>query len=269
MHYELYIDVFFLVNFMMDYILLAIVRKISPCLATHGSICVGAMLGAVLTCVVVIVPGLNMPVKFLLFHGVINVVMIKTGLKLRWDKVFARAYILLYICAFLMGGIMQYFHQYIRVGSLFFALALAGYYVSLGIWNFFTYLAARRAGHCTVVLVKDEKECRAEALIDTGNRLRDSVTGKPVSIVSEDMAKKLGFFVPETGSVEEMESADGIRYIPYHSVGRAQGVMPVIMPDRMCIENGRPIWIEHPVVAVCEEYMTMDDYEMLINPDLL
>ena len=45
--------------------------------------------------------------------------------------------------------------------------------------------------------------------------------------------------------------------------------MPVIMPDRMCVENRHPIWIEHPVVAVCEEYMTMDDYEMLINPDLL
>lgn len=269
MHYELYIDVFFLVNFMMDCILLKIVHKVLKCPATHGSICIGAILGAVLTCIVVVVPGLNMPVKFVLFHGVINIVMIKTGLKLRWDRTFVKAYILLYICAFLMGGIMEYFHQYIRVGSLFFALALAGYYASLGIWNFFTYLAMRHTGRCKVWLVKGEKECQAEALIDTGNRLRDALTGKAVSIVSVDVAKKLGFSIPYGNQAEGSQERQGIRYIPYHSVGKTQGIMPVITPDRMCIDTGKQIWIDKPVVAVCEEYITMDDYEMLINPDLL
>lgn len=269
MYYELYIDVFFLVNFMMDCFLLEIVRKILKCPATHGSVCIGAVLGAVLTCIVTVVPGLNMPVKFVLFHAVVNVVMIKTGLRLKRGRMFVRAYILLYICAFLMGGIMECFRRYIKAGSLFFALALAGYYASCGIWNFFTYVAARRTGHCTVQLIKGEKECHAEALIDTGNRLRDALTGKPVSIVSSEVANKLGVHIPGADEEKGETKVENIRYIPYHSVGKAQGVMPIFTPDRMCIDTGRKIWIDRPVVAVCEEYITMDDYEMLINPDLL
>lgn len=41
MYYELYIDVLFLVNFMMDYILLLLVRRMLKCTATHGNIWYG------------------------------------------------------------------------------------------------------------------------------------------------------------------------------------------------------------------------------------
>lgn len=258
MYYELYIDVFFLVNFMMDYLLLQLVRRILKCPATHGRICIGALAGALLTCAVMIIPGINAFVRFMLFHGVINIVMIKTGFKIGWNRTFLRAYILLYICAFLAGGIMEYFRQYIRVGSLFFALAITGYYVSLGIWNFFSYLAAGNTGRCTVRLLKAENECTVEALIDTGNRLRDSVTGKPVSIISAGTARKL------TGGKTEK-----LRYIPYHSVGKADGVMPLLTLDYIYICRKEEICIEKPIVAVSEECITADDYEMLMNPDLL
>lgn len=266
MYYELYIDVFFLVNFMMDYLLLQLVRRILKCPATHGRICIGALTGAFLMCTVVIIPGMNAFVRFILFHGVINIVMIKTGFKIGWNRTFLRACILLYICAFLLGGVMEYLHQYIRAGSLFFALAMAGYYISLGIWNLFCYLAARNTGRCTVRLMKDGRECTVEALIDTGNRLRDSVTGKPVSIISGSAAERLSG--RETKSPFEGESA-GFRYIPYHSVGKAEGLLPVFVLDSICICRKEEIWVKEPVVAVSEADISDDDYEMLVNPDLL
>ena len=46
MYYELYIDVFFLVNFMMDAILLEILRKILGCPVSHGRVLLGAGAGA-------------------------------------------------------------------------------------------------------------------------------------------------------------------------------------------------------------------------------
>ena len=51
MYYELYIDVFFLVNFMMDAILLEILRKILGCPVSHGRVFLGAGAGAFGTCV--------------------------------------------------------------------------------------------------------------------------------------------------------------------------------------------------------------------------
>lgn len=259
MYYELYIDVFFLINFMMDYILLSLVQKILKCPATHGRVLLGAAAGAFSTCVIMVIPGMNTFLKFILFHTVSNILMIKTGLKIGWNKTFLRAYVLLYVSAFLTGGIMEYLYQYIRVGSLFFALAVAGYYMSLGIWNLITYLAERNVGRLRVRLVRGEGEYEAEALIDTGNRLRDPVTGKPVSIISAKTAVKLGISMPP----------EKFWYISYQSVGKTDGVMPAVTLDTMWIERKPPVVIEKPVVAICEEDITADDYEMLMNPDLL
>lgn len=264
MYYELYIDVFFLVNFMMDYLLLCILKKLLKCSATHGSICIGAIVGALCTCVIMVIPGLNAFVKFILFHGVVNILMIKTGLKIGWNKTFLKAYIFLYIGAFILGGIMEYLHQYIRTGSLFFALAAAGYFVSLGIWNLITCLAERNVRRCRVRLMKDGKECTVEALIDTGNRLRDSVTGRPVSIISTDVSEKLGIHI----SPEEKNCGQDIRYIPYHSIGKAEGILPIVTLDRMYIYGKEKALIEKPVIAICEEDISADDYEMIMNPDL-
>ena len=261
MYYELYIDVFFLINLMMDYILLQLVTRIVKCPATHGNICIGAVLGAVLTCIVIVIFGGNVFVEFILFHGVINTVMIQAGLRTGWNRTFLKAWIVLYISAFLVGGVMGVLHQYIRSGSLFFALALVGYYTSLSVWNLLRYMAGRAERQRNVRLIQDGKECVVKAVIDTGNCLRDSLTGKPVSIISRKVAFRIF-----------SEGVESVRYIPYHSVGRSQGAMPMTVLDRMCIlaaGKGVDIWIEKPLVAICEEDITADDYEMLMHPELL
>ena len=65
------------------------------------------------------------------------------------------------------------------------------------------------------------------ALKDTGNTLRDPVTGEPVLVISSDCARKL------TGLTEDqlhhpaqaLGAIPGLRLIPYCSVGRGSGLM--------------------------------------------
>lgn len=258
MYYELYIDAFFLVNFMMDFILLSLVRRMLKCPATHGSILTGAALGALCTCLLVVIPGIHVFIKFILFHGACNILMIKTGLKIGWNKTFLRAYLMLYICGFLAGGVMEYFRQYIKTGSLFFALAVLGYSVSLGVWRLVAYMAERNVRRFRVRLLNDGREYETEAFVDTGNRLRDPVTGKPVSIISRKAWEAL-----------DAGNRKGFWYVPYHSVGKAEGVMPAVTLDAVYMLEEPQMQIEKPVVAVCEEDITEDEYEMLVNPDLL
>lgn len=80
MYHELYIDVFFLVNFMMDYLLLLLVRRMLKCSDTHGNICIGSILGSFLTCVTVGLPIPCASVKYFIFHTIISFLMLKTGL---------------------------------------------------------------------------------------------------------------------------------------------------------------------------------------------
>lgn len=260
MYYELYIDVLFLVNFMMDCILLLVTRRMLKCSATHARVFIGALTGSILTCLVIALPIPSAFVKFILFHGVVNVVMIKAGLGIKWDKTFIKAYLLLYISGFLVGGVFEYLHQYLKIGSLFFAFAIASYYIVLGIWNLISYLAKVNQYKCEALLYKDGKVCSAQALIDTGNCLRDGVTGKPVSIVDEEIFREL----------YHQDNQEGIRYIPYHSVGKKEGVMRVITIDRLCVRRKEECWVEKPLIAASEENITDDGaYKMIINPDIL
>lgn len=259
MHYELYIDVFFLVNVTMDCLILAVVRRMMDCRVSYGRICLGALSGAFLTCLIVVLPIPYASVKFILFHSLANGVMIKTGLGVKGKREFFQAFVLLYISGFLTGGVFQFLGQYVRIGSVFFVLAVISYYVVSAVWNLISYLAGQREFRCQVVLIKGERSLKVRALIDTGNSLRDVVTGKPVSIIDKKA-------IAELWGEDDMA---GIRYIPYHSIGKAEGVMPLITLDGMYVCRKEKEWIERPLAAICEEDMTADRYEMILNPDVL
>lgn len=259
MYYELYIDILFLVNFMMDYLLLLLVKKMLKCSATHWRIFVGALLGAFLTCVVVVLPISNTFFKLILFHVFVNTCMIQIGLKIRSIRSLIRAVLLLYIGSFLMGGIMEVFRPYIKMGSLFFAVALSGYYVSLNIWKFISHLQRWNRYHCDVELHYKGQVQRIRGVIDTGNGLYDPVSEQPVSIIERKTAEKL--LQGEWGS--------NIRYIPYRTIGKKDGVLPVLRIDKLQVYGEQECCIDNPMIGICEEKLSAKGaYEMILNPNL-
>lgn len=259
MHYELYIDVFFLVNFMMDYLMLLIEKKILKCSATHGNICIGAVLGSLMTSVIICLPIPYAFIKFMLFHIVVNTVMIRVGLKIKFGKTFLKAIVMLYISGFLLGGVFTYLHQYIRITSLFFAVAMASYYVVLGIFKLLGSTIRSGRYQCSVDLYMNDKKHTVEAIIDTGNGLTDVVTGDPVSILGKSAATEL---------LAE-EKMRGIRFIPYHSIGKSEGILPVIRLDKMCVHNQETYWIEKPLIGIAEEEISEHgECKLILNPDI-
>lgn len=262
MQYELYIDLFFLVNFMMDYLLLMLLRRMLASKAPHGRVIFGAAAGALLTCLVVAAPIPWAPAKLLLLHGGVNVVMLKAGLGTAWGRPFVKAFFFLYIGGFLLGGVMVFLRQYLRYGSLFFALSLGGYLLAAGAFSLLEALIRHNRTHCTAVLCRGERSCSVKALVDTGNRLRDKLTGKPVSIIEPETARILGF-------AQDTDTGNKPRYISYHSIGESNGALPLFEIDRMRLSSGRgTVEVERPLLAVCGREMASDSYGMILNPDI-
>ncbi len=262
MYYELYIDVLFLINFLMDYILLIVTRRILKCSATHGNICLGASLGAATTCISVVMVR-NTVIRLVLFHGIINILMIIIGLKVRGVRKCIKAFLALYISGFLIGGIFEFAYQYvgdyIEIGSLFLVVAIGCYYIAVGILTFLMKILRFGQFYCQVILILGEKQCKTQAIVDTGNRLTDQLTGKAVSVIGKDTAMKLlNNNVP-----------DKIRFIPYHSIGKKAGVIPVITLDRMCITGEEDEWIEHPLIGISDTKISEnEEYDMILNPEV-
>ena len=145
MHYELYIDLFFLINFLMDYFLLLMVGKMLKCRIRRLRIIAGAMVGAFLTCIfVVFLRGKIW--RLVLFHGVMNMCLLKTGLGIKEKRTLIKAWILLYVSAFLLGGILNVFQPYVGEGAVFLILVFAGYHLCLGICDFLAYFHNIMAG---------------------------------------------------------------------------------------------------------------------------
>lgn len=262
MYYELYIDVLFLMNFMMDSLLLLAVKKVMKSPVSNGRVFLGSAAGAVLTCLLLICP---LPAALKLLAGYVGIsgVMVWTGLNLRWGKSFWKAFGLLYVAAFFMGGILQVLRPWFRTGSIFFAAGVAAYYLLCGIWKCLIRLGRRQAQICEVILHMGEETCRVQALVDTGNALTDPLSGEPVSVIDPDCAEQiLG---------EEKESI-GIRYIPYRTVG-GEGVMPVFRVEQMevCLEKeGEKFQMHRPVIGICEGKVSeQEDYQMILNPEIL
>lgn len=262
MYYELYIDVLFLMNFMMDSLLLLAVKKMMKCPVTNGRVFLGSAAGAVLTCVLMVCP-LSAVLKLLAGYVGISCVMVRTGLNLRRGKSFWKAFGLLYVAAFLMGGVLQALRPWLRTGSIFFAVAVAAYYLLCGIWQCLFRLGKRQAQICEVVLHIGEGNCRVHALVDTGNGLTDPVSGEPVSVIDPACVKQI---------LSEEKGSTGIRYIPYRTVG-GEGVMPVFRAEQMevCLqEGGEKFRMQRPVIGICEGKISeQEDYQMILNPDIL
>jgi len=256
MYYELYIDVFFLVNFMMDIFILIIAKNILRCPATNGSICIGAVTGSILTCIFVLLPIAADWIKFMVVHGVIIILMIRIGLRIRFNKRFFKVYIVVYISAFLVGGIFSCLKQYIRGGSIFFLFAFLSYAIAKSIWKFIICFNRTEEIQCEVLLVNGTNQIRVNAIIDTGNRLKDDVTGEPVSIISRKTANVLWSKVPE----------EGVRYIPYCTIEGKGGVLLLLTLEKMCLYMEEKVWIHKVLVAVCEEKIGTGEYEMILNP---
>ena len=258
MYYELYIDVFFLVNFMMDFFVLLIAKTILKCPATCRSICLGAAAGSLLTCLALILPVSPGGLKFMICHGLISILITRTGLRIRFYKGFLKAYIVVYFSTFLVGGIFTYFKQYMREGSLFVVVALISYALAEGIWKLVINIRQMDEILCEVLLINGTEQVKVKAIIDTGNRLMDDVTGKPVSIISRETAKKLWKEIPE----------EGFRYIPYYTIKGKEGILPLFTLEKMCLYLEEEVWIAKASMAVGEEKIGTGEYEMILNPNI-
>lgn len=116
----------------------------------------------------------------------------------------------------------------------------------------------RNEAFVPVELCYKEKQCCLTALRDTGNTLKDPVTGSSVLVVDADVAWELAGLTKEQlkKPVEAMERnpVPGLRLIPYRTVGQPAGMLLAIRVPKMRI--GR--WQGSGLVAFAPEMLSPD-----------
>ncbi len=82
-----------------------------------------------------------------------------------------------------------------------------------------------------------DKTIRVKALFDSGNMLKDPVSGKCVTILEWDEAKKLFDAKAQYSDLSEHIGEMKLRIIPFRSLGNPSGIIFAFYPDSVSVEG--------------------------------
>lgn len=275
MIYTVYIDVVFAVNTIMDMVVLTILNRILSYRTTKTRLLAGAMIGGAWSCVVSVIPGLPPALEMLGTYVAVSSLMAVAAYHVKSFKEVVKSVAGIYLVSVVLGGVMLSIYEHTRAGYyanrfldggrvggipamawIFMAAggAAACYGFSGGLKSLIKSVSQRR-DICAVTLKYGEREEKVTGLIDTGNRLREPVSGQPVHVASDEFMRRLCPVVK------------GVLYIPYQSVGTQSGVLPAVFLDQMQIEQeGKMYCIRKPLVAIASQPLSPSgEYQILIQ----
>lgn len=299
MYLEIYIDVLFLINFVMDYLLLSIEKRILKWNTKRLRIIMASLIGATATCVFAILPGLYGEVKFFISYVVVCTLMILTAFHTKKVKELIRGVAVLDLITYCVGGAVSslyyqretffYYADALRK-NLFGEMSLIYIAVSVIIATFCITVIVRFLRHqkqmskeiYEVWLTRGDVCVHTTGLVDTGNCLFDPITGKPVIVVEmrlmeealepslyHDLQKIVKF---EDASYHiNSENATKIRLIPFQSIGKKRGILPAILLDEVEIRKDSQFLCSKKVIAALYDDVLSQtkEYQVILHKSLL
>ena len=226
---EIYLDVLMMLNFLVDLLLLVGTNRLSGHPPGAKKALPAALLGGIYGGVCLL-PGL----AFLgglfwrcVFWGLMSLVAFG------WDLGRGFLFVLLSMA---LGGMVSLLNQ-----GGFMALVLsAGAITGLCLLGFRGKVGAQR--FVPVTISCGGKTASVTALVDTGNTLRDPVSGKPVLVVDETVAGEISALTQAQlrNPIATLSQYPGCGYrlIPYSAVGCPGGMLLGLRPDSLHV-NGR------------------------------
>lgn len=249
---EFYIDQFFLDQFLTGYLLLALTVRLARVQVSRIRLGAGSLINAGIMCFLVCRGCLEWyPVSMLLMGT-------SVFLQKNWRKYLFHMILFVFV-TFCFAGVFEGILAILRP-SLTAGIALAAVvcrFILRRLWK--KKLECSRTA--TVKLQWQQNTATLKGMVDTGNHLKEPLTGKPVSIIDEKSARKL--------LGENWEKRKGFFLIPYHSIGMEKGWMKGVIIDRMRIESASDSQeIVHPVFAISSSPVNLGGaYQVILHPE--
>lgn len=257
MYYEVYVDVLFVENLCMNAMLLLLTAWWDQAEVKALRIAAAAALGSLGACVLVVVSDRLSGAGYFLGSTALaaGMVFMAFGNKRR----FAFRVLCLYMQSFVLSGILRYLGQFHRMSGVWFACySGASAIILLAAEYIFRNRKKVEKRTCLAILYHGECRISVEALFDTGNGLYDPISRRAVSILDQEVLKKL-----LDGSGKENLP----RFIPYHTIS-GKGILTAYILDGMELTfTGEQRHLKHPMVAVMPEKNTQ--YKMILHRDLI
>lgn len=285
MQYEIYVDRLLFLSFLFQFLLLFLTDKISGQKVSVRRIAVGAFINAAGFCILMILPikellGMllyaknskaaqneeSMEMVQKLLAGIKFLMIFLVSLKgIAWTfqkrgfSGLSKIFPIYGACAcFLAGGLGILFSRGLTSAK---KLAFIGILLTISVlWMIHRWAEKKKDFSASVSIAGEHSQITLKALIDSGNSLRDPISGAPVCIVEKEALS----------GVVSLTKPENFRIIPYHSIGKSHGLLRAVFVEQIKVQKDEKEIIFHRVLfALYEGKISQSgDYQVILHPDL-
>ncbi len=286
-----YIDVILAENIIMNYIMLyatGIIYKLKPKmwrLLTSSSI--GAMYSAI--------SYLNIWNSSLIIKILLSIAMVYIAFNSKSIKILAKQLLIFYLTSFVFGGVafaLLYFvkpqdilmKNGIYIGmyplKIVFLGGIVGFIILTSVFKIVKGKLTRKELFCKVLIKIEQKQAEVSAMVDTGNLLKEPITGASVVVVEKHSLKdilpdsvldNLELILTGNYDIDIKEYEHKLRVIPFSSLGKQNGMLLGIKPDEIILETEEEkIIVPNSIIGIYNGSLTKNGlYTALIGLDIL
>ncbi len=275
-----YIDVYFLVNMAFNFCILLLVRRMQKRKRKVFRLLAGAAAGGLGAAIILFFSALPLAFQAVLQYGLLPGLMLIISFGFSDRRNFFHQLLTFYSIAFFLGGLFLAFRQEGKGMLPLFALLAV---FSFLLWLFFPAAWRRQKEfqrEYEVAVSFGEGWIKGKALFDTGNRLREPVSGKPVMLADfsaikaglpERLKRAVEAWSQEKAELENTEDYQKVRWIPYHAVGTKCGLLPGVEAEQVKIWMGTESITKEGVVLgiVFEALAAQGGYQFILHEDIM
>nr|WP_242973354.1 sigma-E processing peptidase SpoIIGA [Pseudoclostridium thermosuccinogenes] len=298
---EVYIDILFLENIVMNYMILWVTARFSKAGTSSLRLFLGALVGAVYVVVLILFPGIKVYYTTMA-KVILSALMVAISFSIENFRRYFKILAIFYVSTFIFAGAAFSFLYLNKTGG-FVKNGVFYVYWQSSKWTFMIFsiltvviigrifweeIQSRLIKDKLIVRLKvafENKIADMSALIDTGNSLHDPLTNMPVVIV-EFLALKdiLPFEIQsifENSKENDLSSVTDIvsksnwfsrfRLIPFNSLGKENGMLIGFKPDYIELEeNEEKKGVENVIIGIYNRSLSKNaKYRALLSPELI
>lgn len=293
----IYIDVVLFENLIMNYIILLATGVVLKTDLKHFRLIIASLIGSLYTVMAYIIT-----IQFysnFLFKILLSIIMIFIGFNPQNVKKMWKQLLVFYLASFVFGGaafalIYLVKPQEILIKNGMFLgtyplktvilSAIVSFTIIIVVFKIVKNKISKKDMYRNLKIFINEKEIQVKAMLDTGNLLREPITGKPVIIVESSCLKETlpneilnnlesiirGDFSKISESIKN-KYITRLKFIPFTSLGKQNGMLLGIKTDNVkIIEEEKEKKVDDVIIGIYNKSLTKDGrYRALIGIDLI
>lgn len=278
-----YADVLIVINLFVNYVLLLCSARIMKSAVSRLRVLAGALVGSAYGLIIF----LPEPPRFVELSIRVTATLLIVLCTFGYGNVrkFLRSFFTFFAVSMAFGGIMMVLWMtvspvgmLINNGVYYFDIDVVVLAVStvicFAVVSLISHFIERRAPKEFSALLRigyGEQSVMLNALIDTGNSLRESFSGYPVAVAERSAVEKiLPVSVLNYLDEKNSEKTDLSMRLIVHNTVSGTGALPAFRPDFVEIKTvSRTVKTDKVYIAVTKNIIAKGEYSVIVSPDLL